>query len=183
MIFECLRFNVYRKKFLDSITPEERFRLADGAPTRKLQQMLTSRNPETWRLFSWILSRIYAIRRRGWEAYQKEKLMAARDRQEKRYRVPRRAAAVRKMRDANLESKRRTIFHIFYVSQFCSLRQIVPVAHSRRIKSRVFSVTFFQLQTSGVVGRYEFNQTTISHPSIMSYHIISHHIMTYYLEN
>ena len=99
MIFECPRFNAQRKKFLESVTTEERLRLAHGTPTIKLQQILTSRDPTTWRLFAWMLSRIFAIRRRGWETYQREKLLTTQDRQKKRNRAPRRAAAVKKMND------------------------------------------------------------------------------------
>ena len=93
------RFDAQRKKFLESVTTEERLRLAHGTPTIKLQQILTSRDPTTWRLFAWMLSRIFAIRRRGWETYQREKLLTTQDRQKKRNRAPRRAAAVKKMND------------------------------------------------------------------------------------
>ena len=96
MIFECPRFDAQRKKFLEAVTAEERSRLAHGTPTIKLQQILTSRDPTTWRLFAWMLSRIFAIRRRGWETRQKEKLKTVQGRQEKRNRAPRRAAAAKK---------------------------------------------------------------------------------------
>ena len=93
------RFDAQRKKFLESVTTEERLRLAHGTPTIKLQQILTSRDPTTSRLFAWMLSRIFAIRRRGWETYQREKLLTTQDRQKKRNRASRRAAAVKKMKD------------------------------------------------------------------------------------
>ena len=52
MIFECPRFDAQRKKFLESVTAEERSRLAHGTPTIKSQQILTSRDPTTSRLFA-----------------------------------------------------------------------------------------------------------------------------------
>ena len=89
MIFECPRFQKQRKQFIAGLDEKSQGILSTGSLETKFIHILTNRNPKIWRRSAWMLERVYAIRIKGWEQYEKTRLQAAAQRRRIRNRAPR----------------------------------------------------------------------------------------------
>jgi len=91
MPFGSPRFATLRCRRLSSRAREKGIAFSSEDSAGSFRAVFTSRSPKLWRRFAWLLARIYSVRRRSWDNYNKARQQAACQRQMIRNRAPRTA--------------------------------------------------------------------------------------------